>query len=68
VDILRRELISNIEGFDESNLKKLINLKPQNVNPLDNPKYVQLQDLINKIGLTNFNYFFTNKFIIINYS
>jgi hypothetical protein len=21
------------------------------VNPLDNPKYVQLQDLINKIGL-----------------
>ncbi len=68
MDILRRELISNIEGFDESNLKKLINLKPQNVNPLDNPKYVQLQDLINKIGLTNFNYFFTNKFIIINYS
>ncbi len=51
MDILRRELISNIEEFDESNLKKLINLKPQNVNPLDNPKYVQLQDLINKIGL-----------------
>ena len=47
-------MISNIEGFEESNLKKLINLKPQDVNPLDNPKYVKLQELINKIGKTEF--------------